>query len=74
MLARGTSLNLWNAIQILLNGNPQCAFGNSIDFDVLLDAGTRLLPKAVLGVVATEAFGFEVLPRGGALGSTTIPN
>jgi 5-methylcytosine-specific restriction protein A len=63
LLARVTSLHLWNAIQQLVGSTAHHSFGDSIDFDVLLDDGTRLPPKAVFGVAATEALGFEVLPR-----------
>ena len=37
-------------------------FADSTDYDVLLADGTRLPPKAVFGVAATDAFGFVVGP------------
>lgn len=37
-------------------------FGPSTDYDVLLDTGERLPPKALFGLAATRALAFPVLP------------
>lgn len=55
--------HLWNAVQSLLSGNAKHAFGESTDYDVVLDDGIRLPPKAVFGIGATEALGFSILPK-----------
>jgi hypothetical protein len=70
-LRRVTAENIWNAIQKLLGGG-QHKFGPSTDYDLLLDSGKRLPPKAVFGIAATEALGFEVLPNHFSAGSTSF--
>jgi 5-methylcytosine-specific restriction protein A len=63
-----TPEHLFNAVQSLLGGHVDHGFGPSTDFDVLLEDGTRLPPKAIFGVAATEALGFVVKPRNFAAG------
>jgi hypothetical protein len=62
-LHRVTSEHIWNAIQRLQAGYSDHGFGPSTDYDLIGDDGSRLPPKAVFGVAATEALGFDVLPR-----------
>lgn len=62
-LEKVTAEHLWRAVQKLSNGYFGHAFKGSRDFDVLLPNGLRLAPKAVFGVAATEALGFEVKPK-----------
>ena len=61
-LEKVTAKHIWDAVQALLAGDVQHPFGTSIDYDVLADNGTRLPPKAVFGIAATHALGFEVGP------------
>lgn len=54
--------HIWQAVQLLLNGYTGHLFAPSTDYDVVSDDGRRLPPKAVFGIAATEALGFEVGP------------
>lgn len=56
-----TAEHLFNAVQRLLAGADH-GFGESTDYDVVLDDGTRLPPKAVFGLAASEALGYDVIP------------
>jgi hypothetical protein len=59
--------HLLRAAQRLAVGFDRHPFGSSTDYDVLFE-GHRLPPKAVFGLAATEALGFQVRPenfRGG---------
>ena len=58
-----TAQHIWNAVRRLRAGRVEHAFGESRGYDVLVDDGSRLAPKVVFGLAATEAFGFEVGPR-----------
>lgn len=60
-LGKVTAEDLLYAAEQLLAG-AQHAFGPSTDYDVLLDTGERLPPKAVFGLAATRALGFTVRP------------
>jgi hypothetical protein len=60
-LTKVTAEDLHYATNALLTC-AQHPFGPSTDYDVLLDTGERLPPKAVFGLAATRALGFEVLP------------
>jgi hypothetical protein len=62
VLEKVTAKHIWDAVQALLAGDVQHPFGPSTDYDVLADDGTRLPPKAVFGIAATEALGFKVVP------------
>ena len=44
-------------------GESEHSFGESTHYDVIGDDGSPLPPKAVYGVAATEALGFEVRPQ-----------
>jgi hypothetical protein len=59
-LARVTSEHIWNAVQRMQDGKHPRGYGPSADYDVLVADGSRLPPKAVFGLAASEAFGFEV--------------
>lgn len=54
--------DIWHAIQELRSGAPH-AFGSSTIYDLVTDEGDRLPPKAVFGLAATRALGFEVRPE-----------
>lgn len=62
-LNKVTAEHIWNAIQLLQGGHTNHLFGESTDFDLIADDGTRLPPKAVFGIAATQALGFQILPR-----------
>jgi 5-methylcytosine-specific restriction protein A len=62
-LEKVTAEHVWNAIQKLKAGAIDHPFGPSTDFDLVTDDGTRLPPKAVFGIAASEALGFNVLPK-----------
>ena len=72
MLSKVGEQHIYNAVQLLLGGNAKHPFGESTDFDVLLEDGTRLPPKAVFGIAAKEALGMEVLPKHFSGGEGTI--
>ena len=61
-LEKVTAKHIWNAVQVLLAGDVQHPFGPSTDYEVLADDGTPLPPKAVFGIAATEALGFQIVP------------
>jgi hypothetical protein len=58
-----TAEHIWHAIKKLIDGTAENQFGESTDYDVLVGDGKRLAPKAVFGLAASEALGFEVLPE-----------
>ena len=55
--------HIWRAVERLVAGEVSHSFSKSTDYDVIADDGTRLPPKAVFGLAASEALGFEVRPR-----------
>lgn len=55
--------HIWDAIEMFINGTVKHSFGESTDYDLLVDGGVRLPPKAVFGVAAAQALKFEVLPE-----------
>lgn len=63
MLETTTADQIWEAIESLRSGEAVHAFGESTDYDVLLEDGTRLPPKAILGIAATAALGFTLQPK-----------
>jgi 5-methylcytosine-specific restriction protein A len=62
-LEKVTAEHIYHAVRKLLSGYEAHAFDASKDYDVVLEDGTRLAPKAVFGLAASEALGFEVLPK-----------
>jgi hypothetical protein len=62
-LEKVTAEHVFHAVQKLLSGYEAHSFDSSNDYDVVLEDGTRLAPKAVFGLAASEALGFEVLPK-----------
>lgn len=71
--------HVWMAVEALRSQTDWAPYSPSIDYDVLLEDGVRLPPKAVFGYAASEALGFPVLPRhfSGGLGTAcfeTIEN
>jgi hypothetical protein len=61
-LARVGADHLLEAIQQVSAGELG-GYRDSTDYDVVLDDGTRLPPKAVFGLAASRALGFTVLPK-----------
>lgn len=62
-LAKVTAEHIDRAIRRLLDDPHSHAFGESTDYDVVLEDGVRLPPKAVFGIAASEALGFPVEPK-----------
>ena len=62
-LDRVSEYHIWRAVERLISGQVKHSFGESTDYDVVADNGSRLPPKAVFGVAASEALGFQVGPR-----------
>ena len=62
-LKKVTAEHLWMAVKRLEGGFKNHRFAESTDFDVVLESGTRIPPKAVFGLAATEALGFDVKPK-----------
>jgi 5-methylcytosine-specific restriction protein A len=67
-LEKVTPEHLFVAVQRLLEGHTDHGFGDSTDYDVLFEDGSRLAPKAVFGLAASEALGYPVGPRNFAAG------
>lgn len=63
LLGKVSAEHVWNALEKLRAPNFKHAYGPSTDFDLVTDAGERFPPKAVFGIAASEALGFEVLPK-----------
>jgi hypothetical protein len=63
--------HVWMAVEALRTRTDWAPYSPSNDYDVLLEDGVRLPPKAVFGGAASEALGFPVLPRhfSGGLGT-----
>ncbi|WP_051000334.1 HNH endonuclease [Bradyrhizobium diazoefficiens] len=66
-----TAEHVWNAVEKLRQPNFRHPYGPSIDFDLITNEEERFPPKAVFGLAATEALGYEILPRhfSGGLGT-----
>ena len=54
--------HILEAMQALRSGSASHRFAASTHYDVVLDDGTRLAPKAVFGVAASRALGRDVGP------------
>lgn len=72
VLDRVTPEHIWNAVQMLLRGYTDHQFAPSTDYDLIADEGQRLPPKAVFGVAAKLALGFEVLPKHFTAGEESV--
>ena len=55
--------HIQEAVHALLSDSVDHPFAESTDYDVVLDNGMCLAPKAVIGVAARQALGIEVRPR-----------
>lgn len=66
-----TAQHLLRAAEQIAAGYSRHRFGPSTEYDLLFD-GRRLPPKAVFGVAATEALGFEVGPENFSAGDSTL--
>lgn len=62
-LQKVSSDHVWNAVKRLLDGYTDHGFDASKDFDLIVEGGVPMPPKAVFGVAASEALGFKVLPQ-----------
>jgi hypothetical protein len=61
-LEKVTAEHLWRAVHRLRHGYTDHRFGDPTDYEVLLEDGLRLPPKAVFGVAASEALAHPVEP------------
>lgn len=52
--------HIWSAIEQLASGTAVPDFDDSLGYDLLTEVGTRLPPKAVFGLAASQALGFPV--------------
>ena len=62
------AVDLSEAVKLLLESDSTSPFHDSTHYDVLLDDGTRLAPKALFGIAARRALKMDVQPgdfRGG---------
>ena len=71
-LQKVTAHQIWRAAEDIRQTKEFGDFIDSTKFDVLLDDGTRLPPKAVFGRAASAALGFEVKPHHFSGGEGTI--
>lgn len=58
-----TAEHIWRAVQDLISGIDSPGFAESTDYDLIVDEHLRLPPKAVFGLAATRALGFQILPK-----------
>ena len=58
-----SSQHIRDAVQKLLTSSIDHPFSESTSYDVITKDGSRLPPKAIFGIAATDALGFQVLPR-----------
>lgn len=72
MLNEVDEQSIWTAVERLRGTNEFGDFIDSTKFDVLLENGERLPPKAVFGVAASLALGFDVKPHHFSGGQDTI--
>ncbi|MBE3023088.1 hypothetical protein [Janthinobacterium sp. GW458P] len=59
------------AVQLIRDGSAEHQFGPSTDYDLIDSDGVRLPPKAVFGLAARLALGFDVLPGHFTAGETS---
>lgn len=64
--------HVWRAVQELLAGAESLGFGPSTDYDLIAGDGLRLPPKAVFGLAATYALGFQIMPRHFTAGLSSV--
>lgn len=63
MLNQVNADHIWRAEERLATEEVDHPFGESRGYDVILDSGQRLPPKAIFGLAASDALGFEVHPQ-----------
>jgi len=64
--------HVFNAVHMLLEGHTYDPFGQSTDYDLIVDDNRRLPPKAVFGLAARLALGVEILPKHFTAGKTSV--
>lgn len=70
-LKKVSKANILSAIERYRSGYEH-SFGDSVEYDLLLDDGTRLPPKAIFGIAASEALGYQVTPQNFSSGVGSI--
>jgi len=63
VLREVTAEHIWRAVQDLIRGIDSPGFAESTDYDLIVDENLRLSPKAVFGLAATRALGFQIMPK-----------
>ncbi len=67
-----TAEHIWRAVQDLSRGIDSPGFAESTDYDLIVDENLRLPPKAVFGLAATRALGFQILPKHFTAGASSV--
>lgn len=62
-LRKVSAKDLWLAREELLAARNYAPFDDSDEYDVLLENGQRLPPKALLGKALSKTLGYQVLPK-----------
>ncbi len=63
ILKKVTAVHICGVVEQIIAGEISQLYKESTDYDVITEDGMRLPPKAVFGMAASEALGFEVHPR-----------
>ena len=71
-LRRVSALHVWKAVDLLLEGSVAHPFPESTHYDVITEDGEHLPPKAVFGLAASEALGFNIRPHQFSAGRRTV--
>ena len=71
-LQKVTPQHVWQAVEDIRRTGDLGSFTDSTKFDVLLEDGTRLPPKAVFGRAAAHTLGFELKPHHFSGGEGTV--
>lgn len=64
--------HVWYAVQRMLDGARDEAYGEPSGYEVVLPSGERLAPKEVFGLAASDALGFRVRPEDFSGGDASI--
>lgn len=70
-LRKATPEQIYAAVQRLLTEDVEHAFGESTDYDLIADDGSRLPPKAVFGLALAVSLGEPIEPKHFTAGETS---